>query len=140
MPCLEISMPRVPYEVKARLADELTAAFATETGWDASIFGIRFLEYEPGQAALGGRISAEGTEKPYLHLLLYIPRISRTNKRKLVAAWSRILAEGLGHPEWLPIVHINEHPYDNVGVEGQLLSEKFEELGRREFYYPLPKD
>ena len=39
-----------------------------------------------------------------------------------------------------PVIHIQEHPYDNVGVDGELLSDLFPELVKRKFDYPLDRD
>lgn len=41
---------------------------------------------------------------------------------------------------WKPTIHICEYPYDNVGIEGKILSDAFEECAKRSFYYELPKD
>ena len=46
----------------------------------------------------------------------------------------------LGGPQWKPVIFIVEHPYDNVGVEGELLSDIYEQSAQREFYYHLPDD
>lgn len=43
-------------------------------------------------------------------------------------------------PAWQPVIHLCEHPYDNVGVEGKLLSELYPELAQRPYYYDLSRD
>jgi len=140
MPCLEISMPKTDEDTRARLATRLTDAFAESTPFDADIFGIRFHEYEYGKAASGGKICDYSDQRPYLHMLLYIPRISRTAKQSIVDTFTKAFTETLGMPEWKPVIHICEHPYDNVGVMGGLLSDMFDECAGKEFYYDLPKD
>ncbi len=134
-------MPRVSLEVKKDLAEKLTLAFAEATEFPADIFGIHFQEYGDTQTASGGELCKSGSEeRPYLHMLLYSPRLSRTAKQKVVAELSVVFTECVGKQRWIPTIHLMEHPYDNVGVNGQLLSDAYEELSDREFYYNLPKD
>ncbi len=135
MPCLEISMPAASEETRTRLAESLTAAFAKHSGFPADIFGIRFLEYDLGQAASGGKLCTEGDERPYLHMLLYAPRLKRALKQQLAAALSAEFVEGVGKAAWMPVIHICEHPHDNVAVGGKLLSEAYPELAEQPFYY-----
>ncbi|MFH2203475.1 MAG: tautomerase family protein [Elusimicrobiota bacterium] len=140
MPCLEITLPKTDRETKAKLADCLTEAFASSTLFGKEIFGVRFFEYGPGEAAVGGRL-VDGDEKsPYLHALLYCPRITRSTKQKLAEALTEAFVRGTGREDWRPVIHICEHPYDNVAVEGRVLSEAFEECAKKSFYYELPKD
>jgi 4-oxalocrotonate tautomerase len=136
MPCLEITMPRIDHATKARLASELTAAFAEATGFEPEIFGISFREYEPGEAAHGGKLW-DGSGVPHLHFLLYIPRISRAAKQRVAAGFTGVFGACLGKPDWVPVIHIDEHPYDNVGVDGRILSELHPPLEKLAFYYPL---
>ena len=136
MPNLEVSMPRMPTEIRARLARELTSAFVEHTGHTADIFGIRFFEYEWATVAAGGRLCAEDDERPYLHALLYSPRLKRSVKQGLASALTDAFTSATGRPAWKPVIHICEHPYDNVVVEGRLLSEALPELAERPFYYP----
>ena len=42
MPCLEISMPTLDKETKAKLSEELTLAFGELSGFDSEIFGILY--------------------------------------------------------------------------------------------------
>lgn len=137
MPCLEVSLPRVPEGVRARLAQTLTAAFTEHSGFPADIFGVRFLEYDWGQAAQGGQLSRPKDERPYLHILLYTPRLRRAVKQALAAALSEAFAKAVERPAWRPVIHFCEHPYDNVAVDGRLLSDAYPELAGRPFYYPL---
>ncbi len=132
-------MPRTDRENRARLAASLTEVFAEATDFPADIFGIRFHEYEYGGAASGGAL-CNGDARPYLHFLLYCPRLGRTAKRKIVENMSRVFAETIGQPTWLPVIHVCEHPYDNVGVDGKLLSDSYESCAGAEFYYDLPGD
>ncbi len=139
MPCLEITLPASDPESRARLAEALTAAFVRSTGFEREIFGIHFREYAPGEAAVGGRLC--GLDGPaYLHLLLFCPRLRRTQKQRVVAEFTGAFEACLGTARGRPVVHIAEHPYDNVGVEGSLLSDRYEALAQRDFYFPLPRD
>lgn len=130
-------MPRTDPETKAALAKDLTEAFTAATPFPAEIFGIRFAEYDPGHAASGGRIITSDDERPYLHMLFYSPRLDRKTKQALVKGLTEAFTKVLGKPAWKPVIHLCEHPYDNVGVDGQLLSDAYSELAEREFYYPL---
>jgi hypothetical protein len=53
---------------------------------------------------------------------------------------TRALVEVMGKPDWKPVIHLCEHPYDNVGVDGQLLSDSYEELAGRKYYYDLSNE
>lgn len=139
MPSLDVTMPRSDLATKVRLAEGLTAAFAAYSGFGEAPLGVRFLEYGPGEVAEGGRIW-DGTNAPFLHLVLSCPRMRRQAKREVVAALTRSFSQAMERPEWLPVIHIHEHPYDNVGVGGQLLSDAFEACRARRFYYDLPED
>ncbi|MEE9552800.1 MAG: tautomerase family protein [candidate division Zixibacteria bacterium] len=140
MPCLEITTPELSSEIKEALALKLTDSFARATRFPAEIFGIHFNEYRPGNAASGSKICDLDKGRPYIHFLLYSPRLLRTEKQKLVSSLTTAYTEVLGKPEWKPVIHLCEHPYDNVGVNGQLLSDAYEELAESAYYYNLPKD
>ena len=60
MPCLEISLPKIDNQIKEKLTYELTKVFEQSTKFGADIFGIRYHEYEAGQAASGGHSGMEG--------------------------------------------------------------------------------
>ena len=140
MPCLEISMPRADRKKKELLSAQLTEAFASATGFDAGIFGIRYLEYKEGEVASGGTIWDGQAGRPYLHMLLHCPRLTRTVKQKVVDTFSAVFTKCLSEPDWKPVIHICEHPYDNVGVEGKLLSDSYEACANSKYYYDLPRD
>ncbi len=137
MPCLEISIPTVDKETRRHLARSLTDAFVSTTGFGAEIFGVRFLEYEPGKASSAGELWDGGDGRPYLHFLLYCPRLRKEVKAQVVEALTAAYTEGVGKPEWKPVIHIAEHPYDNVGVGGKILSDAYDECANRKFYYEM---
>ena len=135
MPCLEISMPKVSTEIKELLAKRLTDAFVEATGFEKSIFAVRYHQYAVGSAAVGGELWPGDDSRPYLHFLLYCPRLHRAAKQKVVSSFTAAFTETIGKVDWKPVIHIGEHPYDNVGVGGALLSDTYEELANRKFYY-----
>lgn len=137
MPCIEVTMPETDAKTKELLSTKLTDAFAEASGIPAEIFGIRYNEFAAGTTASGGKIWNGGDERPYLHMILYSPRLNRATKQKLVASLTQAFVEGIGNPEWKPVIHLAEHPFDNVGVDGQLLSDAFEGCANRKFYYDL---
>lgn len=135
MPNIDVTMPQVDKAVRIALAKELTSAFSNATGLEAEILGISFREYQPGMAAEGGQIIDDPGEGP-VHIQIASPRLARLKKRdaveNLTAAFRQVT-------DWKspPVIHITEHPYDNVGVGGKLLSDVFPELSKIPFYYSL---
>lgn len=136
MPSLEISLPGTTDEIRAMLAAELTAVFSRSTGHPREIFEIIFHEYSPEQASTGGSLCSENGI-PYLHMMLHTPKISRENKQKLAAGLTETFCRIAGNPEWEPVIHICEYPYDNIIVKGRLLSDQYEECRNSKFYYEL---
>ena len=140
MPCLEIPMPTMNSDLKARLAERLTRAFSVATSHPVEILGVRFHEYGDGEAASGGVLYSDSDSRPYLHLLVYCPRLTLESKRELVESLTREFCAALDKPDWKPVIHICEHPYENVGVNGKLLSDAYPELAERPYYYELPRE
>ena len=140
MPCLEITMPKSDARTKQELAARITDTVTQIAGFEPEIFGIHFMEYGDGQAAQAGKLWDGMHGIPYLHFVLYCPRLRRTTKRKLVESLTHVFTETLGEPDWLPIIHICEHPYDNIGVGGEILSYADDALAARLFYYDTPED
>ena len=136
MPSLEVSLPEVPDGVRLALAQSLTQAFTESTGHAAEIFGIRFFEYEPGHAAQGGQLIDRAYTNPYLHMVLYTPRLSRAAKGAVARALTDAFVKATGRSSWKPVIHMCEHPYENVAVNGELLVDTYPELADRPFYYP----
>jgi phenylpyruvate tautomerase PptA (4-oxalocrotonate tautomerase family) len=140
MPYLHVVMPEVSRETRARLAARLTEVFATTAGFDPQLFGIYFSEYPPQQTSMNGRLWDGQSGPPFLHFVLYCPRVGREVKRALVEEFTEAFSTCLAVPGWKPVVHICEHPYDNIGVDGALLSDAYEECANRPFYYSLSED
>ena len=139
MPCLEISLPKSDLSVKRDLCARLTDLVEEVAGFERGIFRVRFCEYEAGDAGTGGILWDGENGVPYLHAVLYCPRLKRSTKQKLVEGVMRIFPEALHHSDWLPVVHICEHPYDNIGGSGTWLPTR-PGLAERPFYFELPKD
>ena len=139
MPCLEISLPRTDLAVKHSLTATLTDIGVDVAGFNREVFRIRFHEYGVGDAGMAGKLW-DGENNPYLHFLLYCPRLRRSVKQRLIEEMSKAFVDVLGKPDWFPVFHICEHPYDNIGASGMPLAEKYPEVRDRQFYFDLPKD
>jgi phenylpyruvate tautomerase PptA (4-oxalocrotonate tautomerase family) len=140
MPCIELSLPKVDQKTKAALAAELTEAFCSTTGHSAEILGVRFFEYEADSTAVGGKLCGDSPANPYLHMVIFCPRLKRSVKQTMGAALVDAFTRASQRSSWIPVIHICEHPYDNVVVNGKLLSDAYEECAKRSFYYDLPRD
>jgi phenylpyruvate tautomerase PptA (4-oxalocrotonate tautomerase family) len=139
MPSIEITLPKTDDCRREQLALRLTDAVIETTGFERESLGIIFHEYQLSEASMGGKLW-KGDGLPFLHLVLYCPRLRRAVKQKLVENLSQTFAACVQHEDWLPTIHISEHAYDNIGWKGALLSDTYEELAKRKFYYELPKD
>jgi phenylpyruvate tautomerase PptA (4-oxalocrotonate tautomerase family) len=139
MPCLEVSLPRTELAVREKLMTALTDIGVDVAGFGRDVFRIRFCEYDVGEAGMAGKLW-DGNHNPYLHFLLYCPRLKQSVKQRLITEMSRAFVEIVEQPEWFPVFHICEHPYDNIGASGKPLVEKYPELAGRQFYFDLPKD
>lgn len=137
MPCLEISMPCLDIDIKRKLAARLTDVFVKIVQIEADIFGIVFHEYRNGQAAQGGKLFESDHDRPFLHMVLYCPKIGQSSKSKIIESFTNVFIECTAQPTWKPVVHICEHPYNNIGFDGKPLSEQYPELRERPFYYFL---
>jgi len=140
MPCMEVTLPRLDKESKGRLAGSLTDAYADSTGLDRERIGIRFQEYGEGETAYAGKLDQGAGGRPYVHVVLYCPRQNREVKQEIVRRVNAGLRDTLDLAGCRPVIHIQEHAYDNVGVDGELLSDRFPELVKKKFYYPLDRD
>jgi phenylpyruvate tautomerase PptA (4-oxalocrotonate tautomerase family) len=139
MPCLDISLPRTTLAHKERLMERLTQIAFDLCGFEPEIFRIRFWEYDIGEAGVGGKLW-DGKDYAHLHFILYSPRLKKSVKKTLMEQWSAAFTEIMGRLDWNPVIHICEHPYDNVGARGTALWECHPEVRDRKFYYDLPED
>jgi phenylpyruvate tautomerase PptA (4-oxalocrotonate tautomerase family) len=138
MPSLDVTLPELDVKTRAVLAEKLTDVLTSQPGFDRDIFGICFHEYALGKTTMAGKLW-DGTGEPFLHIVLSCPRLNRATKQNIVRGFTKVFTESLQKPDWKPIIHISEHSYDNIGVNGELLSDLIPELADRKFYYKLPK-
>lgn len=118
MPCLEISMPARDSKTRHLLVKELTETLANITGFPKESFGIRFLEYNFGEAANEGVIWDGRTGKPYIYIVLRIPELAAGIKADLIRDLTGVFVDCLKKPDWQPVIFINEYPVNNVGYDG----------------------
>lgn len=139
MPCMEITLPKTELSIKQKLATTLSLRFEESTNISADIFAIKFNEYEEGTSFVGGEMitSTIGNSRPYIHCLLYSPRLSKSIKSDLGNLFTETFIEAFNDENWWPVIHICEHPYDNVVVNGQLLSNTYDHCKKATFYYDL---
>jgi phenylpyruvate tautomerase PptA (4-oxalocrotonate tautomerase family) len=140
MPCIDVVMPETDKKTLEKLARNLTRAFAESTGFPAELLGIRFDLYKKGQVSLGGELWTNDNQVPFLHIVVHGPRWKRSVKQLLVKTMTKGFTDALEKEEWIPVLHITEAPYDNIGVQGELLSNTYKECAEADFYYQLPDD
>jgi phenylpyruvate tautomerase PptA (4-oxalocrotonate tautomerase family) len=125
---MEIDLSHNLMKKSQHLSEKLSDSFEKTTGHPKSIFGIRFKPYQDNEAAVGGKtLNKHQPNTPYIHILLYCPKLSLETKRTLVKSLTEDFCSVYDKNHW-PIIHICEHSYDNVAIEGELLCDKFEEL------------
>jgi len=132
MPWMEVTMPTSDAAVKQQLIASLNQEFIDATGFEDEILYIRFSEFEAGTAGAAGQLAQD---KNFAHLILYTPRMRFDVKRSVVAG----LTKSFELAGIKPLIHILEFPYDNIGFDGQLLTDADEELASRPYYFVLPR-
>lgn len=135
MPSIAVHLPKVDRPTRAALAKALTESFSAATGFEPEILDVFFHEYGAGEAAHGGALVENVDRGSPVHILICCPRITRRKKQAVAQGLTAALRAATGW-DIDPVVHISEHPYDNIVVGGKLLSDAFEEC-RKPFYYPL---
>lgn len=133
MPWMEVTMPADVAGVKEQFVARLNQEFIDATGFEDEVLYVRFSEFDPGSAGAGGTISKDQT---FAHVVLYTPRMRFDVKRSVVAGITNAFDQLL---KIKPLIHIMEFPYDNIGVDGQLLTDTDEELASRPYYFVLPR-
>lgn len=139
MPFLDITLPRTSAEIKKQLITKLTDA-AESAGFERQIFRVCIREYEIGDAGRAGVPWTGGEEAPPLHLVLYTPHLPVRMKKDAIEKFSAAFQAVMARPDWLPIVHILEYAYDNLGIHGHISWEFHPELRERKFYNNLSED
>jgi phenylpyruvate tautomerase PptA (4-oxalocrotonate tautomerase family) len=133
MPWMEVTIPKTDQATKEQLSARLNQQFIEATGFEDEVLYIRFSEFEPGSAGASGRLSKE--VETFSHVILYTPRMRFDVKRSVVAG----LTSAFDLMKMKPLIHILEFPYDNIGAEGQLLTDADDELASRPYYFVLPR-
>ena len=132
MPWMEVTIPKTDRQKIEQLLAKLNQEFIDGTGFEDEILYVRFSEFETGTAGASGQISQEPN---FAHVVLYTPRLRFDIKRSVIAGLTRAFEIVSAKP----LIHILEFPYDNIGVEGQLLTDADDELASRPYYYVLPR-
>jgi phenylpyruvate tautomerase PptA (4-oxalocrotonate tautomerase family) len=118
------------------LATRMNQEFIDATGFEDEILTLGFSEID--SFAVRGQVIDKPSDVHFAILVFYGPRLRFDVKRNLVAALTRIFQELTGDTNWQIEIYIQEFPYDNIGTNGQLLTDADEELASRPFYYVLP--
>jgi 4-oxalocrotonate tautomerase family enzyme len=66
------------------------------------------------------------------HIIVYCPVMPREKRAACVAALTTAFAESTGFDAQELVIHMEEHSYDNIGVGGQLLTDRYPELALKE--------
>ncbi len=132
MPWMEVTLPRSDAGVKEQLLSRLNQEFIDATGFEDEILYVRFSEFDAGTAGAAGILSEE---ENFAHVVLYTPRMRFDVKRSVVAG----VTNAFKMTKVRPLIHILELPYDNIGVDGSLLTDADEELASRPYYFVLPR-
>jgi phenylpyruvate tautomerase PptA (4-oxalocrotonate tautomerase family) len=132
MPWMEVTIPKTDQAIKEQLIAGLNQQFIDATGFEEEVLYIRFSEFDPASAGSSGRFSQTET---FAHVVLYSPRMRFDVKRSVVAG----LTSAFDPLKIKPLIHILEFPYDNIGADGQLLTDADDELASRPYYFVLPR-
>lgn len=135
MPFLEICMPRMDPRKTESLASRINEEFIDATGFEDEILRIQFMAYDPDTLATGGQVAAGNS---FVHMILYTPRLRFDVKRSIVSGLTQVFREASEESNFQVMIHIHEFPYDNIGLDGQLLTDTDDELASRPYYYVLP--
>ncbi|MCI0411660.1 hypothetical protein L0222_02535 [bacterium] len=132
MPWMEVTMPKRENEIKEGLVKRLNQEFIDATGFEEEILYIRISEFERTDAGAAGQLAGVAG---VAHVVLYCPRMRFDVKRMVVSG----ITNAFAGTDAKPLIHILEFPYENIGVEGKLLTDTDEELASRPFYYVVPR-
>ena len=129
MPNLEITLPKqLSPQDKQDLGQALDTCFQSYAGLDIGL-EILFKEY-------AAEDTYSASDNGSIHCHLFCPRLPRQRKQDLVKHMTETISDSISASDYM-IFHISEHPYDNVGVNGQLLSNMIPDCAERKFYYDL---
>jgi len=127
---MEVTMPKTDQAAKEQLLSRLNQEFIDATGFEDETLYVRFSEFEQDDLWESGKLSGVKVA----HIILYCPRLRFDVKRSLVggvnSAFNDIATKSF--------IHIAEFPYENIAMDGCLLTDADEELASRPFYYVIP--
>ena len=127
---MEVVVPQNAQIAKNELAAKIQREFVDATGFEDEKLFIRFSEFDPTDVVESGSAS----DVRVAHVVLYCPRLRFDVKRSLASGLNRVFADsGIK-----PLIHIFEFPYENIAVDGTLLTDADDELASRPFYYVIP--
>jgi phenylpyruvate tautomerase PptA (4-oxalocrotonate tautomerase family) len=132
MPWMEVTIPKTDQQIKEQLTASLNQQFIDATGFEDEVLYIRFSEFDSASAGASGQLSQA---ESFAHVILYTPRMRFDVKRSVVAG----LTSAFDLIKIKPLIHILEFPYDNIGADGQLLTDADDELASRPYYFVLPR-
>lgn len=130
MPWMEVTIRKTDGSIKEQLLERLNREFIDATGFEDEVLYVRFSEFDKGDFGEMGT-PAEGSVG---HIVLYCPRLRFDVKRSLASGLTNAF-DGTGIK---PFIHILEFPYENISINGVLLTDADEELASRPFYYVIP--
>jgi hypothetical protein len=127
---MEVVIPAEAQIPRELLLSKIQREFVDATGFQDEKLYVRFSEY--GQTDLGE--SGSFSSANMAHVVVYCPRLRFDVKRSLASGITSAFA---GH-DCKPLIHIFEFPYENIAVDGTLLTDADDELASRPFYYVIP--
>ena len=130
MPWMEVTIRKIDDSTKEQLLQKLNREFIDATGFEDEVLYVRFSHFDKGEFGESGTLS----EGNIAHIVIYCPRLRFDVKRSLASALTNAF-QGTGIK---PFIHLLEFPYENIAVDGSLLTDADEELSSRPFYYVIP--
>jgi hypothetical protein len=126
---MEIAIPQTSQIQKEQLFAKIQREFIDATGFEDEKLFVRFSEFHQDELKESGAPSTAAA-----HVTMYCPRLRFDVKRSLASGLTNAFAEsGIR-----PLIHIFEFPYENIAVDGTLLTDADDELASRPFYYVIP--
>jgi len=123
---MEVVLPAVAQIPREQLLARIQREFVDATGFEDEKLYVRFSEY--------GQDDLIESDARIAHVVLYCPRLRFDVKRSLASGLTAAFADH----EIKPLIHIFEFPYENIAVDGTLLTDADDELASRPFYYVIP--
>ena len=123
---IDVVIPVVVQIPRDKLFAKIKNEFVDATGFEDEKLYVRFSEFSANDLSESGDRVA--------HVVIYCPRLRFDVKRSIASGLTNAFAEH----EIKPLIHIFECPYENIAVDGTLLTDADDELASRPFYYVIP--